>query len=118
MTTAAPAAAFLSSAAELADLEDWGPLSEATGEPMSTWGTTLWKDGEQEVGVWECTAGPSHWVLETNEFVHVLAGRLTVTADGAASGTELGPGDTALFPRGWAGHWQLHDTVRKLYVLF
>jgi uncharacterized cupin superfamily protein len=30
----------------------------------------------------------------------------------------LGPGDTAVFPRGWAGTWQIHETIRKLYVLF
>ena len=31
---------------------------------------------------------------------------------------EIGPGDTAVFPRGWAGTWQIHETIRKLYVLF
>jgi hypothetical protein len=33
MTTASPALPFLA-AAETAELEDWGPLPEATGEPM------------------------------------------------------------------------------------
>jgi hypothetical protein len=32
---------FLADAAD-AKLEDWGPLEEATGEPMQTSGTTLW----------------------------------------------------------------------------
>jgi len=32
---------FLAAAAD-AKLEDWGPLEEATGEPMHTSGTTLW----------------------------------------------------------------------------
>ena len=32
--------------------------------------------------------------------------------------TDIGPGDTAVFPRGWAGTWQIHETIRKLYVLF
>jgi hypothetical protein len=60
MITATP---FLASAAD-AKLEDWGPLDEATGEPMHTSGTTLWTgDGDQEAGVWECTAGPSRWSL-------------------------------------------------------
>ena len=36
----------------------------------------------------------------------------------AAADAKLGPGDTAVFPRGWAGTWQIHETVRKLYVLF
>ena len=60
--------------------KDWGPLEEATGEPMQTSGLTLWQDGDQEVGVWECTPGPSYWKLETNEFVHVLSGRVRLSA--------------------------------------
>ena len=27
-------------------------------------------------------------------------------------------GDTAVFPCGWTGTWRIHDTIRKLYVLF
>ena len=99
MITATP---FLAAAAD-AKLEDWGPLEEATGEPMHTSGTTLWSgEGTQEAGVWECTPGPSRWSLADNEFVHILSGRMTVTPDGGEP-TEIGPGDTAVFPRGWAG---------------
>ena len=39
---------FLADAAD-AKLEDWGPLEEATGEPMQTSGTTIWS-GEGEPG--------------------------------------------------------------------
>ena len=116
MTDTTAATPFLAGAIT-ADLEDWGPLEEATGEPMQTMGTTLWADGDQEVGVWECTAGPSHWALETNEAVYILSGRMTVTPDGGQS-QDIGPGDTAVFPRGWRGNWQIHETIRKLYVLF
>jgi uncharacterized protein len=35
-----------------------------------------------------------------------------------AAAAESGPGDTAMFPRGWTGTWQIHETIRKLYVLF
>ena len=114
MTIATP---FLAAAAS-ADLEDWGPLDEATGEPMQTSGTTLWTaDSGQEVGVWACTPGPSRWKLETNEFVHILSGRMTVTPD-EGDAVEVGAGDTAVFPAGWTGTWQIHDPIRKLYVLF
>ena len=90
-------------------------LGQRTG---ITSGTTLWTgDGDQEAGVWECTAGPSRWSLENNEFVHILSGRMTVTPDGGEP-TDIGPGDTAVFPRGWTGTWQIHETIRKLYVLF
>jgi hypothetical protein len=116
MTTATPATPFLA-AAHAAVLEDWGPLAEATGEPMHTTGLTLWSAGDQEAGVWECTPGPSRWTLESNEFVHILSGRMTVTPDGGEA-TEMSPGDSAVFPLGWTGSWQIHQTIRKLYVLF
>jgi uncharacterized protein len=117
MTDTAAATQFLAAAALAADLEDWGPLEEATGEPMQTTGKTLWAGGEQEVGVWGCTPGPSRWTLETHEAVHILSGRMTVTPDGGEP-QDIGPGDTAVFPRGWSGNWQIHETIRKLYVLF
>ena len=116
MTDTTAATPFLAGAIA-ADLEDWGPLDEATGEPMQTTGTTLWADGDQEAGVWECTPGPSQWALETNEVVYILSGRMTVTPDGGQP-QDIGPGDTAVFPRGWQGKWQIHETIRKLYVLF
>jgi uncharacterized cupin superfamily protein len=117
MSAPAPTTPYLSAARELADLEEWGPLEEATGPEMSTSGVTLWKDGDQEVGVWECTPGPSRWLLETHEFVHILAGRMTVTPDGGPA-QEIADGDTAVFPRGWSGTWEIHETIRKLYVIF
>jgi len=116
MTDTNQATPYLAAAAT-AELEDWGPLEEATGPEMTTSGLTLWKDGDQEVGVWECTPGPSRWRLETHEFVQILAGRMTVTPDGGQP-TEIGAGDIAVFPRGWTGTWQIHETIRKVYVLF
>jgi uncharacterized cupin superfamily protein len=73
--------------------------------------------GDQEAGVWEWAPGPSYWKLETHEFVHIVAGRMTVTPDGGES-RDIGPGDTAVFPRGWAGTWQIHEKIRKVYVIF
>jgi uncharacterized protein len=104
-------------AAGTAELEDWGPLDEATGEPMQTRGLDIWQDGSQEIGVWECTPGPSYWKQQDHEFVHILAGRMTVTPDGGAP-IEISAGDTAFFPRGWAGTWQIHETIRKVFVIF
>ena len=110
------------SAAATAELEDWGPLEEATSEevPMQTHGLTMWtgpEDSGQETGIWQCTAGPSYWVQEENEFIYLLSGSLTVTPDGGKPAT-FGAGDCAMFPRGWRGTWDLHETVRKVYVLF
>jgi hypothetical protein len=100
-----------------AELEDWGPLDEATGDPMQTAGVELWSAGDASGGVWQCTAGPSHWTLETNEVIHLVAGRMTVTPDGGEP-TEISAGDVAVFPLGWSGTWDIHETVRKVYAIF
>ena len=116
MTDATIVTPFLA-AAVTAELADWGLLDEATGEAMETRGLTLWQDGDQEAGVWECEPGPSYWKLDTHEFVHIVSGRMTVTPDGGPP-RHIGPGDTAVFPRGWAGTWQIHEQIRKVYVIF
>jgi hypothetical protein len=117
MTDTLPGTALLPSDALSTELEDWGPLEEATGDTMQTRGKTIWSDGDQEAGIWECTPGPSYWTLETHEAIHILAGRMTVTPDGGGP-QDIGPGDSAVFPRGWRGDWQIHETIRKFYVLF
>ena len=109
-------------AAATAELEDWGPLEEATSEdiPMQTHGLEMWTGPEgsgQSTGIWQCTAGPSYWVQEENEFIYILSGSLTVTPDGGKPAT-FGAGDCAMFPRGWRGTWDLHETVRKVYAIF
>ena len=42
---------------------------------------------------------------------------MTVTPDGGAP-EEIGVGDMAVFPKGWTGTWDIHDTVRKVYSIF
>ncbi|TWP32638.1 DUF861 domain-containing protein [Leekyejoonella antrihumi] len=85
---------------------------------MNTSGTILWQgEGDAQTGVWECTAGPSRWLLDTNEFVHIVAGSMTITPDDGSPAL-VGPGDTFFVPKGWSGTWDIHETVRKLYVIF
>jgi uncharacterized cupin superfamily protein len=103
--------------AEDAELEDWGPLEEATGEAMATHGLEVWVDGESSAGIWQCAPGPSRWSLETNEVIYLVAGRMTVTPDDGES-SEIGVGDVAVFPKGWTGTWDIHETVRKVYSIF
>ena len=31
---------------------------------------------------------------------------------------EVEAGATVLFPQGWTGTWDIHETIRKLYVIF
>jgi uncharacterized cupin superfamily protein len=81
---------ILAKAADV-ELEDWGPLAEATGDPMTTHGLEMWVDGEKSAGIWQCTPGPSYWVRDENEVI---------------------------FPTGWKGTWDIHETVRKVYSIF
>jgi uncharacterized cupin superfamily protein len=105
------------------DLEDWGdlepPLATALDEPMATHGVDLWANEDESVsaGVWQCAPGRSRWDMEESEFIHVLSGRMTCTHDDGTE-VELSAGSTAVFPVGWAGTWEIHETLRKVYVLF
>ena len=47
--------------------------------------------------------GPSHWTLETNEVIYLVAGRMTVTPDGGEP-AEIGVGDVAVLPEGLDRH--------------
>ncbi len=117
-TGTTPDAVHFGDAGGRQDLDDWGPLAEATGDPMATTGLTLWAgEGADESGIWTCTPGPSRWELETNEFVHILAGRMTCTPDDGAP-LKVRAGDTVVFPKGWKGTWDVHEPIRKLYVIF
>jgi uncharacterized cupin superfamily protein len=116
MTTAPVLTPHLAGALD-AELEDWGPLDEATGPAMATWGLTLWTAGDATAGIWECEAGSSRWLLDTHEVIHLIAGRMTVTPDGGEP-TEVNAGDVAIFPKGWSGVWDIHEKVRKVYAIF
>lgn len=113
-------------AADLAtsDLEDWGPLelplAAPLGAPMPTHGRSLYEnaDGSLSTGTWECGPGESRWdFTENGEFIHVLSGSMTCVEDDGTI-TEVTPGSTVVFPRGWSGTWTIHQTLRKVYVIF
>jgi uncharacterized cupin superfamily protein len=100
------------------ELEDLGPLPEATAHPMRTWGKVVWSgEGGKEFGLWRCEPGPSRWVFGTSESITVLEGSMTVTADGGEP-YEVKAGDSAFFPVGWTGKWEITDTVFKVYTAF
>lgn len=99
-------------------------LPPATPKPTSTTGqqeTTqaLWQspDGHVEVGIWECD--PGHFTATRDgydEFCQVLTGSATVHTEGGET-VELRPGSILAMPEGWRGSWQVHETLRKVYVL-
>jgi uncharacterized cupin superfamily protein len=42
---------------------------------------------------------------------------MTVTPDGGEP-LDINAGDSAVFPKGWAGTWDIHETIRKVFVIF
>ncbi len=100
------------------------PLGPPSAEPLS--GEILVRsrvdftteDRRVVSGVWESDPGSSRWeFLTRGEIIHLIAGRMTVHEDGGEP-AEITPGTTAYFPIGWCGTWTVHETVRKVYVVY
>lgn len=100
-------------------LEDWGPVAQPIGDVVSKLrgiNATDTKTGAPDVGVWECSPGKWHRQIKTAEFCHFTAGRCTFTAtDGQV--IEIAAGDSVYFPAMSLGVWDVHETVRKVYIL-
>ena len=76
------------------------------------------EDGQIIAGVWESEPGASRWEFDTRgELITVLSGRMTVLEDGGEP-AEITAGSTAYFPLGWHGVWTVHETLRKVYVVY
>jgi uncharacterized cupin superfamily protein len=106
------------------DLNELGPLKPPVGKPldgeMLTWGSNFFasKDSRIHTGVWECAAGRMRADFGTDgEMVHVVKGTIRAVSD---DGEDLvvGPGQSATFPPGWSGVWELDTPMRKLYCTF
>jgi uncharacterized cupin superfamily protein len=78
----------------------------------------LWTDeAGRAAGVWECTPGTfTSSKTGVTEISQILSGRATITSS-EGSVTELSPGVLLVLPDGWAGSWQIHQTIRKSFVL-
>lgn len=71
--------------------------------------------GDLEAGIWEHSAGTSTDV-ETDEVFVVISGRATITlADGTT--LELTPGDIGVLREGEQTTWQIHEPLRKVYLV-
>jgi uncharacterized cupin superfamily protein len=74
-------------------------------------------DAAISVGVWSCTPGGCEVTRRPDtEIARVLDGHATITDD---DGTQrrVVAGTVVVLPKGWTGRWDVHETVRKLYVV-
>lgn len=73
-------------------------------------------DGELSIGIWECTPGElNEPTTDYDESMYMVTGRVTVTAPDTEF--DIAPGSLWATPRNWPGLWQVHQTVRKVYVI-
>ncbi|GII92917.1 cupin domain-containing protein [Sinosporangium siamense] len=90
------------------------------GSPIDTRSRVIFnsEDDAIKVGLWECQPGESRWEFDRHgEFVHILAGKMTVRRDGEPP-VVLASGDSAVFPPGWTGVWEVHEQLRKIFLVF
>lgn len=92
------------------------PTSITDGQAESA--LELWTDGRgTEVGYWECSPGRFTATRKGfSEICQIVSGRMTLHPTESAP-IDLGPGSTIVMPEGWTGEWEVHETVRKLYVV-
>lgn len=80
----------------------------------------LWSspDGATRIGVWECT--PGRFTADrtsAGEYCHIISGSASVkNADGSGE-RRLAAGDLLVLPQGWTGEWEIHEHVRKLFII-
>lgn len=70
-----------------------------------------------QMGYWEGTPGESRASREGyTEIFHIISGEAILHTDGAAS-IRLRAGDTVSTPSGWTGRWEIHQPLRKMFVV-
>ena len=116
----------MSDAAATVGITDTTSMAMPEGKPKPTSKTgqvesvlELWasSDGCIETGYWECD--PGTFTATRNgydEVAQIISGSATVTGDDGVV-LELVAGSTIVTPAGWSGTWQVHETMRKLYVI-
>jgi uncharacterized cupin superfamily protein len=108
------------STAETINLDDWGPVGLPLSEPtcqLRGSKMVLPLENNPEIGLWECTPGRYRRQVVSAETMHVISGQATFTPDDGDP-FPLQAGDIHFFPLNTNGVWDIHETLRKVYVLF
>lgn len=82
---------------------------------MKTWVLHTSADGSMISGIWEATPGTFYATYDGFEFVHLLAGKLTITPEGGKAVTLKG-GDAFVVEPNFKGTWKIEETVRKHFT--
>jgi uncharacterized cupin superfamily protein len=96
------------------DLDGW---VKTVGHPtMKTWVQHTSIDGSVIAGTWAATPGTWHTSYKFYEFVHLIEGKIIITAEGAEPVTLL-PGDGFVVEPGFKGTWEIVEPVRKHFCI-
>lgn len=80
----------------------------------------LWSaqaNGSLETGIWEATVGTFAARRDGfHEICYLIAGR-AVLVGAQGERVEVEAGDLFVTPAGWVGTWEVHEPVRKVFVI-
>jgi uncharacterized protein len=102
-------------------LADFGPVSTMIEGQSHTAGIRMSRESPEsgrraESGVWTCTPGIWRCGVSRDEFCHFVSGRSTYYHE-SGEVIEIEPDTLACFPAGWNGVCEVHETVRKVYMI-
>jgi uncharacterized cupin superfamily protein len=109
----------ISQTASTDELDSWGTVGIPLSAPACALrGVKRTIPGIEatDTGIWECSPGKFRRQIAAGEVMHILSGECTFTPD---DGEEISiqAGDTLYFSPNTNGTWDIHSTVRKVYVL-
>ncbi len=88
------------------------------GQPVQrTWSLYESPDDRFFAGVWE--ADPGCWRISytEQEYFRILSGQ-SILRDANGAECRLRAGTELLIPAGFEGEWDVHETTRKVYVIY
>jgi len=96
------------------------PVPQPLGEPVSVVRSASLVSSARSsnrIGVWECSPGRWRRQIVQAEFCHFVEGSATFTPD-AGEPIEIVAGDVVHFPENSLGVWDIHETCRKIFMVF
>jgi uncharacterized cupin superfamily protein len=102
-------------------LEEWAPVSTMIEGQSRIAGIRMSRESPEsgrraESGIWTCTPGTWRCGVSRDEFCHFIWGRATYWHE-SGEVIEIEPDTLACFPAGWNGVCEVHETVRKVYMI-
>ena len=101
------------------ELEDWGPVPEPIGEPVSHLSGKVISENKDnsEAGIWECTPGKWTRLVMDAEMSTFLTGKAIFHPE-EGEPIIIDAGDTLYFDANSKGTWEVIETVRKAYLTY